>query len=164
PTRRSSDLFEIERLGNQAKTNSKFFTVNIGAEYDFKFLEGLKARANYTRNMRSSVGSQIGTKYDVYEFTRQGENGHIFEGATDPQAVRVSNGNRLYFSNTNGTNTQINFFLTYEKQIGKHNFNGLFSVERGESKGEQEDVWKYDPLETTNGQFGTAFGEIDGRT
>ncbi len=166
---RTNDLsayhfFEIERLKNQAKTNSKFFTVNIGAEYDFKFLEGLKARATYTRNMRSSVGSQIGTKYDVYEFTRRGENGHIYEGATNPEAISVSNGNRLYYSNRNGTNTQYNFFLTYEKQIGKHNFSGLFSVERGEAKGQQEDVWKYDPLETTNGQFGTAFGEIDART
>src|SRR5690606_7595117 len=66
--------------------------------------------------------------------------------------------------NINGTNTQYNFFLTYEKQFGKHNVSGLFSVERGEAKGQQEDVWKSDPLETTNGQFGTAFGEIDGRT
>lgn len=166
---RSNDLsayhfFEIEKLGNQNKTNSKFFTVNVAAEYDFKFLPGLKARGTYTRNMRSSAGSQIGTKYDVYEFTRAGENGHIYEGATDPEAVRASNGNRVYFSNSNGTNTQYNFFLTYEKQIGNHNFSGLFSVERGEAKGNQEDVWKSDPLETTNGQFGTAFGEIDGRT
>ncbi|MFD1771975.1 SusC/RagA family TonB-linked outer membrane protein [Sphingobacterium suaedae] len=166
---RSNDLsayhfFEIQRLGNQAKTNSKFFSVNVGAEYDFKFVPGLKARGTYSRNMRNSVGSQIGTKYDVYEFQKQGEYGHIFEGATDPTAVTVSNGNRLYYSNTNGTNTQYNFFLTYEKQIGKHNISGLFSVERAEAKGQQEDVWKSDPLETTNGQFGTAFGEIDGRT
>ncbi|TYP95874.1 TonB-linked SusC/RagA family outer membrane protein [Sphingobacterium allocomposti] len=166
---RANDLsayhfFEIERLGNQAKTNAKFFSLNIGAEYDFKFLPGLKARGTYSRNMRNSVGSQIGTKYEVYEFQKQGEYQHIFEGATNPTAVTVSNGNRLYYSNINGTNTQYNFFLTYEKQFGKHNVSGLFSVERGEAKGQQEDVWKSDPLETTNGQFGTAFGEIDGRT
>src|SRR5690606_34454113 len=157
-------FYEIERLGNLAETDSRFFSINISAEYEAPFLEGLKARATYSRNMRHSVGSQIGTKYELYEFTRQGENGHIYEGATNPTPLTVSNGNRLYFSNRSGNNTQVNFFLTYDKQIGSHNFSGLFSVERGEAEGQQEDVWKSDPLETTNGQFGTAFGEIDGRT
>jgi len=157
-------FYEIERLGNLAETDSRFFSVNASAEYEAPFLEGLKARMTYARNMRHSTGSQIGTKYQLYEFTRQGENGHIYEGATNPTPLTVSNGNRLYFSNRNGINTQVNFFLTYEKQIGKHNVSGLFSVERGEAEGKQEDVWKSDPLETTNGQFGTAFGEIDGRT
>lgn len=166
---RTNDLsayhfYEIERLGNLAETDSRFFSINASAEYEAPFLEGLKARMTYARNMRHSVGSQIGTKYDLYEFTRRGEHGHIYEGATNPKSLTVSNGNRLYFSNRSGINTQVNFFLTYEKQIGKHNFSGLFSVERGEAEGEQEDVWKYDPLESTNGQFGTAFGEIDGRT
>ncbi|PRD49304.1 SusC/RagA family TonB-linked outer membrane protein [Sphingobacterium haloxyli] len=157
-------FFEIERLGNLAETDSRFFSVNISAEYEAPFLEGLKARATYSRNTRHSVGSQIGTKYDLYQFIGRGQHNHIYEGATLDRPITVSNGNRLYYSNRSGNNTQINFFLTYEKQIGKHNFNGLFSVERGEAEGQQEDVWKSDPLETTNGQFGTAFGEVDGRT
>ncbi len=166
---RTNDLsayhfYEIERLGNLAETDSRFFTINVSAEYEAPFLEGLKARMTYARNMRNSSGSQIGTKYQLYEFERQGTHGHIYDGATNPSALTVSNGNRLYFSNTRGTNTQVNFFLTYEKQIGKHNISGLFSVERGEANGNQEDVWKADPLETTNGQFGSAFGAVDGRT
>ncbi len=166
---RTNDLsayhyYEIQRLNNLAQTGTKFFTVNLAAEYEVPFVQGLKARATYSRNMRSSRGSQIGTRYQLYEFSRLGSNGHIYEGATDPTALTVSNGNRLYFSNENGTNTQYNFFLTYDKQIGKHNFSGLFSVERGDADGQQEDVWKADPIETTNGQFGTAFGAVDGRT
>ncbi|WP_223857603.1 SusC/RagA family TonB-linked outer membrane protein [Sphingobacterium micropteri] len=157
-------FYEIERLGNLAETDSRFFSVNISAEYEAPFLEGLKARATYARNMRNSAGSQIGTKYELYEFSRQGAHGHIYDGATNPTPLTVSNGNRLYFSNRRGTNTQINFFLTYDKQIGNHHLSGLFSVERGEANGNQEDVWKADPLETTNGQFGSAFGAVDGRT
>ncbi|MBD1420580.1 SusC/RagA family TonB-linked outer membrane protein [Sphingobacterium chuzhouense] len=157
-------FYEIERLGNLAETDSRFFSINISAEYEAPFLEGLKARATYSRNMRHSVGSQIGTKYQLYQFTGQGQHGHIYEGATNPTPLTVSNGNRLYYSNRSGNNTQINFFLTYDKQIGNHNISGLFSVERGEAEGQQEDVWKSDPLETSDGQFGTAFGEIDGRT
>ncbi|KGE14986.1 SusC/RagA family TonB-linked outer membrane protein [Sphingobacterium deserti] len=157
-------FFEIQRLNNLAQTQTKFFTVNIAAEYEVPFVEGLKARATYSRNMRSSRGSQIGTRYQLYEFARSGSNEHIYEGATNPRSLTVSNGNRLYFSNENGTNTQYNFFLTYDKQIGKHNFSGLVSVERGEADGQQEDVWKADPVESTNGQFGTAFGAVEGRT
>lgn len=157
-------FFEIEKLGNQAKTNSRFFSINLSAEYKIPFVEGLKARATYGRNMQSSVGSQVGTKYQLYQFDRLGDNKHIYEGATNPQPLTVSNGNRLYYSNSTGTSTQYNFFLTYEKQIGKHNFSGLFSVEKADAKSEQEDVWKSDPLDGTNGQFSTAFGAIDGRT
>ncbi len=157
-------FFEIEKLGNQAKTNSKFFTVNLSAEYQVPFVSGLKARASYARSMQASAGSQIGTKYQLYEFTGLGGHNHIYEGATDYILRTASNGNRLYYSNGNGLNTQLNFFLNYEKQIGKHNISGLFSVEKGEAKGGQEDVWKSDPLDGTNGQFNTASGTIDGRT
>ena len=161
-------FYEIQRLGNLAETASRFFSINISAEYKAPFLEGLTAKATYSRNMRHSVGSQIGTKYDLYQFRGSGQYGHIYDGNAfldpDNPMITASNGNRLFYSNRSGNNTQMNFFLTYDKQIGNHNFSGLFSVERGEAEGEQEDVWKDSPLETTNGQFGTAFGAIDGRT
>jgi TonB-linked SusC/RagA family outer membrane protein len=157
-------FFEIERLGNQSKTNSKFFTVNLSAEYQVPFIKGLKARATYGRSMQSSANTQVGTKYNLYEFTGLGTHGHIYEGATTSVLRQASNGNRLWFGNSNGLNTQANFFLNYDKQIGKHNISGLFSVERGEAKGTQEDLYRADPLDGTNGQLNTATGAIEGRT
>ncbi len=156
---------EIQRLGNIAENRSNFMTVNLNAEYEIPWVKGLKARASYSRNTQISRGSQIGTKYDIYSFSgMKGENGHIYEGATGPVALSVSNGNRLYYSNINARNIQSNLFISYDRQFGKHNLSGLFGVERGEANNNQEDVWRDSPIASTNGQFGTAFGAIDGKT
>lgn len=157
-------FYELQRLGNLAQTDSRFFTVNISAEYKVPFIDGLKARASYARNTSGSHGSQVGTKYVVNEFTGVGGNRHIYDGATEYKPLTVSNGNRLYYSNLDQSNIQMNFILNYEKQIGKHNISGLFTVEKGESGSTQEDVWKDDPIQATNGQFNTAFGAYSGRS
>lgn len=160
-------FYEIKRLNNLSKTNSKTFTVNINAEYDVPFVKGLKARASYARNMGSSSNDQIGTKYNLYQFDKKGTNGHIYDGASlaaSNSSVRVSNGNRVWFSNSDQTNTQTNFSLNYTKTIGKHSLSGLFVVERSEGEDHQEDVYKADPIESTNGQLLTAFGELGGRS
>jgi len=156
---------EIQRLNNIAETASNFYTINLSAEYDVPWIQGLKARGTYSRNNQTSRGSQIGTKYNVYTFANMmGEHLHIYDGATNPQVLSVSNGNRLYYSNSNSKNIQSNFTLSYEKQLGKHNLSGLVGVEKGESGSNQEDVWRESPIASTNGQFGTAFGAIDGKT
>ncbi|PWG79709.1 SusC/RagA family TonB-linked outer membrane protein [Pararcticibacter amylolyticus] len=157
-------FYELQRLGNLAETDGKFFTVNLSAEYKVPFVKGLNAKASYSRNNGGSRGSQVGTKYDVYQFTGLGEHRHIYDGATEYTTVSVSNGNRLYFSNLNTSNTQMNFILNYDRQFGKHNISGLFTVERGDADSKQEDVWRNDPIQATNGQFNTAFGTYEGRT
>lgn len=156
--------YEVEKLGNLSKTNTKSYTVNLNASYDIPFVKGLTARGSYARNMGSSVGSQVGTKYSLYEFTRLGTNSHIYDGATMKSALTASNGNRLYYSNTNQSSTQSNFLLTYNKTIGKHSFSGLATVEKSEQAYEMEYVLKADPIQQTNGQFSTATGAIDGST
>lgn len=156
---------EIQRLNNLAETKGKTLTINANVEYKIPFVSGLTARASFGRNMQSSTGSQIGTKYDLYEFTgRLGGHQHIYEGATGPTVLSVSNGNRLYYSNMNSTGTQTNFTLNYERSFGKHSISGLVSVEKGEAYNEQQDSWRNDPIQSTNGQFNTAFGSFEGRT
>lgn len=157
-------FYELQRLGNLAETEGKFFTTNISAEYKVPFVKGLNAKASYSRNSGSSRGSQVGTKYDIYQFVGLGTNGHIYDGATQSSKLTVSNGNRLYFSNLNSSNIQMNFILNYDRQFGKHNVSGLFTVEKGEAESKQEDVWRNDPIQATNGQFNTAFGTYEGRS
>ena len=157
-------FYEIQRLGNLSDTEYKFYTVNLYGEYEAPFLKGLKARASYGRNMSSSNNQQIGTKYNLYQFTGLGDHGHIYEGATNNGILSVSNGNRLWYSNINSTSIQANFSLSYSKTIKDHSFSGLFSLEKSESENEQEDVQKSDPIQSTNGQFNTAFGTFDGRS
>jgi TonB-linked SusC/RagA family outer membrane protein len=158
-------FYEIEQLDNLATTKDKTMTINLYAEYEAPFLKGLKARASYARNFGSSNGSQVGTTYKLYEFNRTGENQHIYDnGATVKSSNNYKNGDRLYYSNSNSQLEQMNFNLSYARQFGLHSVSALASVERAESYSEQQDVWKEAPLQTTNGQFGSAFGLIDGRT
>jgi len=161
------NFFEVEKLGNKTKTKSRYFNMNSYIEYDVPFIKGLKARVNYSKSFGFSNGSQVGSIYYLYKIIGSGDNLHIYdEGATvqtgSPQ--KVKNGDRLYYSNSNSENTQANFTLSYARSFKLHNISALFSVEKAESSSEQEDVWKETPSLSTNGQFGSAFGAIDGRT
>lgn len=158
-------FYEIQRLNNLAKDQDRNMTINVYTEYEVPFIKGLKARVNYARNFSTGTGSQIGTTYQLYEFNRTGTNQHIYDSAaTMRTAATFSNGNRLYYSNNNFESEQLNFNASYAREFGRHSISGLFSVERQEASNGQQDVWKETPLQTTNGQFGTAFGIIDGRT
>jgi TonB-linked SusC/RagA family outer membrane protein len=158
---------EIERLANKARDKDRFFNVNSYAEYEAPFLKGLKARVSYAKNFGFSRGSQLGSVYYLYKITGSGTNDHIYdEGATvqtsSPQ--KVKNGDRLYYSNVNSESYQTNFTLSYEKEFRLHNISAVFSVEKEEASSTEEDVQKETPIASSNGQFGSAFGEIDGRT
>lgn len=156
--------FEIQNLNNTTQTRDKFMTLNLNAEYSVPFLEGLKIRGSYGRNMSGSRYERIGTRYELYDFERLGDNGHIYDGATVSGSSTYSNDNRITKSNTNGLSEQYNFTTSFDRGFGLHNVSALFSIERLEAESAQEDVYKEDPAEGTNGQFNTAFGTIDGRT
>ncbi|MDB5193628.1 MAG: TonB-linked outer membrane protein SusC/RagA family [Segetibacter sp.] len=157
--------YEIQRLNNLAESSDRMMTVNLYAEYEVPFIKGLKARGSYARNFGSGRGTQVGTSYRLYEFNRTGVNAHIYDsGATVRSSAIFKNGDRLYYSNQNRENQQLNFNVNYARQFGQHNISGLFSVEKSEASSSQEDVWKEAPIAATNGQFGSAFGAIDGRS
>ncbi|RLJ74642.1 SusC/RagA family TonB-linked outer membrane protein [Pedobacter alluvionis] len=155
---------EINRLNNLATTKSNLFSVNVYAEYELPYIKGLKARLAYARNAGNSVGDQVGTFYTLYEFNRLGENKHIYEGSTVLSSLKVTNGDRLYYSNTNQKSEQTNFVLNYARDFGKHSVSGLFTVEKSESENAQQVVFKASPIAATNGQFNSATGAIDGST
>jgi TonB-linked SusC/RagA family outer membrane protein len=157
-------FFEIERLRNLATNRDQYMTLNLFAEYEVPFVEGLKARASYGRNMGSGRGTQIGTSYTLYEFDRLGTNGHIYDGAEMTEGRKYLNGDRVYFSNRHALSYQANLTLSYARDFGRHSVSGMFTAERGESESSQEDVLKEQPSQSTTGHFGTAFGEIGGKT
>ncbi|GAB3649364.1 TonB-dependent receptor [Echinicola sediminis] len=166
PSNRVGDYhyFEIQKLNNLATQRDQNMSVNLYAEYELPFIKGLKARLAYGRNMGSGRGTQVGTRYTLYEFDRLGDNGHIYDGAEVSNSREYRNGDRLYYSNQNFLSTQTNFTVNYANDFGLHSVSGLFSMERAEAESSQEDVWKEEPTSFTNGQFSTAFGGIDGRT
>lgn len=157
-------FFEIERLGNLATNREQYTTVNVYAEYEAPFLDGLKFRASYGRNMGASRGTQVGTSYMLYEFDRLGEYNHIYDDAEMTTGREYKNGDRVYFSNRHALSQQANLTMSYGRDFGRHSVSALFTLERGEAESSQEDVWKEEPVQSTTGHFGTAFGSIDGKT
>lgn len=153
-------FYEVERLGNLKGNQDQTTTVNVYAEYALPFVKGLKARASYARNMGSGRGSQLGTKYRLYEF----DNAHIFENLTPSRSKEWENGNRLYYSNRHALNTQFNLSTNYDRQFGQHNVSAFFTVEKAEAESSQEDVLRENPSLSSNGQLGTAFGDYSGKS
>jgi TonB-linked SusC/RagA family outer membrane protein len=160
-------FYEINRLKNITETKDKSLMINMYAEYEVPFIKGLKAKLAYSRYFTGSNGTQVGTKFTLFDFTQIGSNGHIFDETSMPKSLTgtvYKNGDRLYYSDLNGETEQTNFYLTYARSFGRHNVSGLVSVEKGEASSTQADVWKESPTLSTNGQFGSAFGAIDGKT
>jgi TonB-linked SusC/RagA family outer membrane protein len=157
-------FFELNNLDNYIDADQALLSVNINAEYEVPFIKGLKARGSYGRNVTHSRDSRIGTRFTLYRFTLQGQNQHIYEGATDPVGNSYQNDNRVRFSNIRSELYQANFSLSYNRRFGQHDISAFFSAEKSESESSQEDAFKDDPSQFTNGQFNTAFGTIDGRT
>lgn len=157
-------FFEIERYNNISDSKTQGMTINVFAEYDVPYVEGLNARLSYGRNFSSGNTQRVGTRYDLYTFDMLGRNEHIYDGAEMSGSVSVKNDDRISYINSNGRSEQYNFSLNYSRKFGLHDVSGLFSVERAESESSQQNVMKDEPIPINNGQFNEAFGAIDGAT
>ncbi|MFV8326641.1 SusC/RagA family TonB-linked outer membrane protein [Flavobacterium sp. ZS1P14] len=156
---------EIQRLGNLATTNASTMTLNMYAEYTVPFIKGLSIRGAYARNMGHGRGTQVGTGYTLYQYAGTGTNGHIYDdNAILKSSKFYTNGDRLYFDNSSSLSQQYNLNTSYSRNFGKHSISGLFAIERSEAEGSKEVVFKGSPIAATNGQFGSAFGAVDGST
>ncbi|OQP38777.1 SusC/RagA family TonB-linked outer membrane protein [Niastella yeongjuensis] len=159
------NFYELNRLRNITETKNRTLMLNLYAEYELPWVKGLKAKVTYARNFNTSNGTQVGTKYTLYDYNLTGTNQHIYDdGATVKSSAVYQNGNRLYYSDVNGEMVQTNFYLTYARTFGRHNISALVTAEKGEAYSTEADVWKADPVLSTTGQFSSAFGAIDAKT
>jgi TonB-linked SusC/RagA family outer membrane protein len=157
-------FFELNRLNNYMEQDASTLTMNASLEYKVPFVQGLSFRGSYARNTSSSHDARIGSRFTLYRFTMNGDNGHIWEGAKVSDSLKLNNDNSVRFFNIRSKLTQINASASYSRQFGEHGVSAYIGLERSESSSTQEDVSKEDPSLFTNGQFNTAFGPIDGRT
>lgn len=164
------NYYEIERLANLKTNNPAEIRINTVAEYDFgwsKILKGLKFKLAYSKGITTNLYNQLGSAYTGYYFTsRSGSGNHLYEGdlTSSAKTYTVKNGNRLLRDGDRGDSYQLNMNAVYERNFGKHNISGLFSIEKSESQYEKVRYYKDDPLPFTNGQSNTATGTADGET
>ncbi|MFI1772416.1 SusC/RagA family TonB-linked outer membrane protein [Thalassobellus citreus] len=152
---------EIQRLNNINNSSDNNVSVNINVEYDVPFIKGLKLKANYARQESNSSGSQIGGAYNLYEFfgadsdltdnfNALGEPQFVatpeqtyilYENGSGPlgtnvirESREISNGNRIFLSNTKSSREQTRFQAAYNRDFGLHTVSALFAVEKSETE------------------------------
>ncbi len=138
----------IQNLGNYSKDMSQNMTLNSSIEYDFgwsNILKGLKLKVSYSKSISSTKNNTYGTSYTLYQIDqRAGSGNHLFSGddldlsSSNLKSITVTNGNILSRKMSRSDNYQANLIVNYSRTFGKHDVNGLFTIER--SEGESEDL------------------------
>jgi TonB-linked SusC/RagA family outer membrane protein len=155
---------EVQRLGNLAETKASNMTINMYAEYAVPFIKGMNIKGSYARNMGNGRGTQIGTGYNLSQYTGSGTNGHIFDENSILKSTKYyTNGDRLYFDNSNSLSVQYNLNTSYSRTFGKNTISALMAVEKSEADATGEVVNKAGPIPGTNGMVASAFG-VDSST
>lgn len=162
----------VENIGNFTKNMPQNMTINSALEYDFgwsNILKGLKMKVTYSKSIGTTKDNQFGSDYTLYKFAdggRGGSGSHLYIDTPDyPMSfdnmttIPVSNGNRIRRNMSRSDNYQFNFITTYSRSFGKHDINGLFTIEKAES--EMENLWGQvtEPYSFTNLQSNGASGD-----
>ncbi|MEN3323133.1 SusC/RagA family TonB-linked outer membrane protein [Mariniflexile soesokkakense] len=170
---------EIQRLQNLAESADNNVGLNLNFEYDLPFVKGFKIKASYSRQEGGARGSQLGTKFKLYEFygadndltdnTRTpGQTYVLYESGSGPlgtNTVRIENeivnGDRLLIDNYKNGNEQLRFQTTFDRDFGKHSVSALFAIEKSERFEHQERIIKFGVPEYADGMIWQTTGNFD---
>jgi TonB-linked SusC/RagA family outer membrane protein len=153
-------FFEAQKLNNYTRARNVVLNVNAYLEYNVPFIQGLKLRAVYNKNLGNDWGKQFGTYYKTYGFSMLGENKHIY-GGTPNAPTRLNNGDRLRFNPGYTDGYQLNFNLSYARDFGRHSVSALALVEQSEIYTESIATMKEGIFEGGNDYLMSAFGAKD---
>ena len=128
----SFHFFEVQKSNNFTSSQSTVLNVQASAEYELPFLKGLRARVVFNKNINNAFGKQYGTKYNVYQFSMLGDHKHIYGGDVI-KTVTLNNGDRVRLNPSYSDNYQLNGYLTYENQFGRHHVSALGFFEQQET-------------------------------
>jgi TonB-linked SusC/RagA family outer membrane protein len=128
----SFHFFEVQKSDNFTSNNNTTLNVTASVDYELPFLKGLRARVLFNKNMANSFGKQYGTKYNVYQFSMLGDHKHIYGGDV-LKTVTLNNGDRVRLTPSYSDNYQLNGYLTYDQQFGRHHVSALALFEQQET-------------------------------
>lgn len=124
--------FAVHDLNNYTATYSSVLNFQGQLSYEVPFIKGLKASANFNKNVANTWGKQYGTKYQVYNFNTTGAKNHILTN-TYNAIYTFNNGDRVRINPSLATSYQLNGTLTYDRTFGKHEVGAFFGYEQSES-------------------------------
>lgn len=171
---------EIERLQNLAETSDNNISVNINLEYEVPFIEGLKLKVNYARQESSGRSSQVGNRFNLYEFfgadddltdnnRTPGQTYILYESGSGPlgtnvvrgNPIEIVNGDRLLIENNRSGNEQTRFQTSYDRTFGLHSVSALFAVEKSERSYNRDRIIKFGVPDWSNGMIWQTTGDFD---
>lgn len=125
-------FFEVQNSDNYTRTRNTGLNVTANIDYEIPFIKGLKARVLFAKTLDNSFGKQYGTKYNVYSFTMLGQNKHIY-GGDILRTVTLNNGDRVRINPSYNDTYQLNGYLNYDRQFGKHHVSAIAFFEQSET-------------------------------
>ncbi len=160
---------EIQRMNNLAETDGNRLGINLNAEYDVPFIEGLKLKASYARNESKDRSTQIGNDFTLFQYNGPNDTDRYvyYPSGTGPLGTNTLNrseeeseSNRLFIENVTRTTEQLNASLSYDVTLGKHSISAMVNLERGESYFFKDRINKEGVQDYSNGQVWTATGDL----
>lgn len=125
-------FFEVQNSDNYTRTRNTGLNVTANIDYEIPFIKGLKARVLFAKTLDNSFGKQYGTKYNVYSFSMLGQNKHIYGGDV-LRTVTLNNGDRVRINPSYNDTYQLNGYLNYDRQFGKHHVSAIAFFEQSET-------------------------------
>ena len=166
----------LQNNGDFNRNMTSNTSINAGLNYDFgwsKVLKGLKLSFTYSKSINTTKTNQYGSNFTLYQMVnRYGSGSHLYTpvAGTDFDAlldesnfreIKRANGSLSYITRNmpRTDNYQFNFTATYNRNFGKHELSGLFSIEKSET--EMEYLYGYvdQPYPFTTMQSNSAVGD-----
>lgn len=155
----------LTQISEKAGRNTRKWqntNVNLFAEYDAPFLEGLKFKVQYSKDMNHRIFKEVTLPYTLYTFETSGTNGHYIDPSKNPQVTGTDvRGGDRYIKKTARLDSdyQLNLFVTYNKKIKKHDIGALFVYEQSEGENEQFDAQRNGLITWKMPEFHAASGD-----
>jgi len=137
----ATNFFEVQKSNNYTSQNNTGLNLTANVEYELPFLKGLKARVLYARTLDNAMGKQFGTSYQVTEFKGLGTNKHIPGGEVLQQRT-LKNGDIIRVTPGYTDTYQLNGYLNYENQFGKHYVSALAFFEQAETSADLSEAYR----------------------
>ncbi|MFV0564730.1 MAG: SusC/RagA family TonB-linked outer membrane protein [Flavobacteriaceae bacterium] len=126
-------------LDSGSKQISSDFSNNVNASLSYKvpFVKGMTLRGTYSRNQTSSKTEQAALPFTLARITNFNNADRHLASAADDSNYRIADNvrqARVVYDNTDTKSVQANFFISYEKSIGDHDFDAMVGIERSEAE------------------------------
>jgi TonB-linked SusC/RagA family outer membrane protein len=132
----ATNFFAAQATDNYNDTKYTGLNLTANISYDIPGIKGLQARVLFSKTIDNTFGKQFGTYYNTYRFSMLGDHKHIFGG--DVLGVTpIKNGDIVRIVPLNYNSYQLNGYLTYNREFGKHQISALGFFEQSETYTDQ---------------------------